>query len=190
MKRYFEYLQDRNSQGITFIELLIVLVIISFILFIGYSMYFLGLKSYSTGIGRSDAQFEIRKAMQFISKAAQTSYKGTVFLYNTNPNTNGYKYIYVDMVSTSPTYGMLMYDDGVNNPIIKAGIANQVTFTSIAFSAPAQGILRVSLTTAGGKYPNTQNYDISSDIKLLNFTTFNPSGSFPSSNYTVLEIRS
>lgn len=189
MKRYFKYTHTYRSRGITLIELLIVLMMISFVLFIGYSLYFLGIKSFATGMDRSDAQFECRKAMEFITKEAQTAYKGTVFLYNTNPNTEGNKYIYIDKVTTNPTYGMLMYDEGVHDPVVKAGIADKVIFTSIAFSAPTKGILRVSLTAEGNSSTNTQSFDLSSDIKLLNYSTFNPDGIFPSSSYSVLEIR-
>lgn len=178
-----------NSKGVTLIELLIVLMMISFVLFIGYSLYFLGIKSFTTGMDRSDAQFECRKAMEFITKEVQTAYNGTVYLDNTNSNTDGYKYIYIDTVTTNPTYGMLMYDNGVNDPVVKAGIADKVIFTSITFSAPTQGILRVSLTAEGSTSTNTQSFDLSSDIKLLNYSTFNPDGSFPGNSYTVLEIR-
>ena len=178
-----------NSKGVTLIELLIVLMMISFVLFIGYSLYFLGIKSFTTGMDRSDAQFESRKAMEFITKEVQTARKGTVYLDNTNPDTDLNKYIYIDTVTTNPTYGMLMYDDGVHDPVVKAGIAGKVIFTSIAFSAPAKGILRVSLTAEGSTNTNTQSFDLSSDIKLLNYSSFNPDGSFPSESYSVLEVR-
>lgn len=189
MKRYFEYTHTYRSRGMTLIELLIVLMMISFVLFIGYSLYFLGIKSFTTGMDRSDAQFECRKAMEFITKEVQTAYNGTVYLDNTNSNTDGYKYIYIDTVTTNPTYGMLMYDNGVNDPVVKAGIADKVIFTSITFSAPTQGILRVSLTAEGSTNTNTQSFDLSSDIKLLNYSSFNPDGSFPSESYSVLEVR-
>lgn len=166
------------NQGLTLIELLIVLMMLSFVLFIGYSLYFLGVKSFTSGINKSDAQFEARKALQTITTNARTTTK--VRLLNALPGTlnAGYQYFYIDN-------GLLKTDTSTTDPQVIAGIAGQVEFTDVDFTSPAKGLLRIELDYEAGEGSNLQTNNIFTEIKLLNMQSMD----LASTGDNVLEIK-
>ena len=181
MKVFNQQIKAKPSSGMTLIELLLVMLMISFVLAVAYTIYFLGAKSFTSSNNRSDAQYECRQAVNFITGQARIAGKYKVEFLSAYPNTAGdtNDYIFIDknnlLGDVALNDNLLIYKHGTVDPVVKAGINQQVNFTQLSFSSPAAGVLRITAETTAGTGVNRQTHLINSDIKLLNYPDF-PSG--------------
>lgn len=84
----------RNSRGVTLIELIIALALLSMVLAVGYNYYFFENKTYTIGSNQSNVQRDIRLASDFITREVRNAIE--LELVSSPTIGDGYNYIYLN----------------------------------------------------------------------------------------------
>jgi prepilin-type N-terminal cleavage/methylation domain-containing protein len=143
----------KSSKGLTLIELLISFALIGIVLSAAFSLQLFGVRSFKRGEEKSDNQFDVRMAAEFITK--QLRYAKTVeILTSVGTPTSGYNYIYIKDGKIKH------YRNGafLNPP----GIGEVPDFT-LSFSRVSESMLGFKVGKQGGA-----EYDLDSKVSVMN----------------------
>ena len=160
MKKHPLFRQD----GISLVELVIVLALLSVVLAIGYNFYFFGVNAFATGEKQSNVQQNIRMSSNYIKKEIQFAHNMAVMndIAEVPLNDDQYDYIYLD-----PNTGMLTHlQNGEATGIDVLGGLSSGTNLTANFRPQSAGSNILIYTISGVN--EGQTYDISSDIYLPN----------------------
>ncbi|QNO16115.1 prepilin-type N-terminal cleavage/methylation domain-containing protein [Alkalicella caledoniensis] len=114
----------RNDRGITLIEVIISMVIMSIVMALAFSLYFFGLRSFSTSTSQADIQQEVRLVDEIIKKQLRNALELTIdsgsdyhelklvnnkFYYNNNQSVS-LKWVQNIIVNSNTNGNILIYE--------------------------------------------------------------------------------
>jgi|GEM_PF-1296303 len=145
----------KNKKGVTLIELIIAIGILSLILMIAFSSNLFGLRVFSRSEVRSNNQFEVRMVTDFIAK--QLRFADTIEIITSTPSptaNDGHHYFYMENGS------IYYYEDGIGKNVPGSQGVNDFT---LSFAKNSDDKL---LEFTVGK--NEPGYDIQTEVQILN----------------------
>jgi prepilin-type N-terminal cleavage/methylation domain-containing protein len=156
-------LSTSNKKGVTLIELIVVLAILGIVLSAIFSVQLFGTKTFNIGTNQSDIQNDLRLTAQKITD--EIRYAENAHIYAAVPAFESqYKYIYYDAVDKS-----IKFKIGNGTPSIIGGNAGN---KNLSFKKIGNKLVQFSVTAT----KQTQNFNIQSDINLVNLGTGSISG--------------
>jgi prepilin-type N-terminal cleavage/methylation domain-containing protein len=151
----------RNRKGVTLVELLIVLALISVVSIIAFSFYFFGVRTFAKGESQSQAQYDIRMASTFVTREVRNAVS---FQLVPIPTTyaSGFEYLYIKNNQLIHYNGTaITKTDGIIT-------SHSFTLTSVTDSNnKPRNILKISL----GATVDNQNYATDTEVVLNNIKT-------------------
>ncbi len=167
----------KNQKGLSLVELLVGMAILSIVLAFGFLFYSFGVETFSKGGKNSDSRQNIRLAANFITQ--ELRYATHVELLDEIPSTflTDYNYIYVDDVKDE--------DGNVIYRALHYKKANTVEIGYVYFDSIAQGVVledvffALNLDEDKGFLEfaissNEENFSIKSKISFLNYPLKQP----------------
>ncbi|QGG46576.1 PilW family protein [Heliorestis convoluta] len=150
----------RNNKGVTLVELLVGIALLSLVMTLGYSFYFFGYNSFATGEVRSDVRQNIRFAADFITQ--ELTYATHVQVLSFIPDEDfledDYHYIYVKE-------GQLTHREAFGEELAPFGnIADRVTLDeNLSFSLESH---LISFEIKNNSIEDS--YSIATTVRFLN----------------------
>lgn len=156
----------RNERGLTLVELLIGLAILTIVLSVGYTFYFYGYNTFKVGESRSYVRQYTRLSADFITQ--ELRYASYVKICNTIPGDGefdpGFKYIYVkDNILKHRDF---IDSDGSERTVLDA-ISDGIVLENLELHVVEDDILQYKI-----KNGEDDDYEIETKVKILNL----PSG--------------
>lgn len=154
-----------NMRGLTLVEMIVVLSLLSMVLAVGYTFLFSGLNTFNIAEGRSEVQRVVRLAGDFITREVRYAHEMEII----NPTESDdfidttYYYIYQD--GSSIKYRK--EGEGIATNILN-GISDEVAF-QLHFTKDGRMINYSIHGSKDGESP----YEIDSDVLILNLTAVN-----------------
>jgi prepilin-type N-terminal cleavage/methylation domain-containing protein len=154
---YKNYNKQKNKSGFTLIEVIISLAILSIVLGTAYSINLFGLKSYSNSNERSDNQFSVRMASDFITRKLRYADNVSISNIETLPSKeNGFYYLFVQN-------GQIKFFDG-NTEVQIPGVSDASGYTlNFEKKLNTMNVVNFKVGKSG-----TSSYDITTEVSSLN----------------------
>ncbi len=150
-------------QGLSLIELLIALALISLVLIVGYLLYFHAIHSFNTGEARQNLQQNVRHAANFITTELRFASEVTI-LGPEDPidEVDGSRYIFI-----SDGFIYLSDESGSLSPV-QGVIVDGTTFVedSLTFNGVGENMLSFAIKAA----KDNQVYHLESEVQPLNLS--------------------
>lgn len=155
--------RSRKRQGITLIEIVVVLAIMGIVISAIVSVNIFGWRMFNSSIDRSDNQFDVRMPVDFISKEVRFAMEMTLISGPPEvPYLDSYRYIYVDPGTNELVYAQASSEDMLN--VSKIVGTENATYSAVFSRSPDN---RRNLVFTIGK-PGTNQYDVLTEINILN----------------------
>jgi prepilin-type N-terminal cleavage/methylation domain-containing protein len=146
----------RNKRGLSLIELVIALALLSTVLAVGYSFYFFGTNAFASGESRSNMQRDLRQVSDMVTRNIRNASNINVVNSVTNDT---YQYIYLSNKAI-----MHRQSDG-NVRTLTDPHVETLSFTLVRLS---NGENYLHFTMESTATVNNQDYDITSNVALNN----------------------
>jgi prepilin-type N-terminal cleavage/methylation domain-containing protein len=144
-----------NKRGVTLIELIVALAILTVIIAVGFSFYFFGSKTFSRGETIASIQFDVRMSTDFITREVRNATEVELISIPGTFDTN-YHYIYIEGAKLKHQFNGTVQEK--TSAIIQASTPmfsleelangrNQIEFTMKGSKTTTQGIQAYEATT-------------------------------------------
>jgi prepilin-type N-terminal cleavage/methylation domain-containing protein len=156
LRRFNHYLQ--NQKGISLAELIVVMALLSMVLALGYSYYFFGSRTFSTGESQSNMQRDIRQSASFIT--SELRYATSIEMVGTPTPTSGDGYHYISIEGSR-----IKHTDTTGNVAYKtAAVLQELTPMFTLKLENGRNIMHFKLIGTNG----SQTYELETKVLLYN----------------------
>ncbi|PKM83455.1 MAG: hypothetical protein CVU88_02870 [Firmicutes bacterium HGW-Firmicutes-13] len=154
-----------DKRGISFLETLMVLSLISMVLVLGYSFYAFGARIFAIGESQTNMQRDIRLAADFITREVRNSRSLSLMDFLDSPIKENFYYIYLE-------HNCIKHidQDGMESRKTDAVIEELIFELKEVPEANNRVLLRFKITGKDGE----QDYILESEVLLNNISSLSP----------------